>query len=293
MNRITCTAAVVFAFAAVPAASQARTLAGWAGYADVAQPGVAFTGVEATFRVPRMDCKHTMRGKVGDGAVFWAGLDGMTNQRVEQAGVWESCHGSASVKPGYHVFIEMYPRTATFYDYSRLRPGDLVTASVGYTTDFSYPGFGLYVHNLTRGWYEGSPDPEPCSTTGALSAAACPRRNAEVIAEDPLDTGGRPYLTNFGHVTFSAANVSADVLSGAWAGLLPWSNIWSETKIAMVPNPLIGPGCHSVSLDSCTSVTRNPTARALTTTGPLMSANGHTDSPGLDSTFTITFRQGA
>lgn len=206
----------IVVLAALVTPSLAGATGRWSGYVDVAAQNEAFTGVQAEFIVPSLDCKHTSEGpgRWGDGVTFWVGLDGgLTNPKspVEQTGIYESCRGSGNqIKPGYHVFTEMYPAPPVFYDHFQggnyqVRPGDLLVASVNLNTYAGYPGFFLEVQDKTQGWTVAEPDPFPCSAENVQSIAPCIRNTAEVITER-LGTPIR--LTNYGSINYFNAYVT-------------------------------------------------------------------------------------
>ena len=60
-------------------------------------------------------------------AVFWVGVDGWTNDTVEQAGTVAQCFEGAAY---YYTWWEMYPTNDITVVGSTVAPGDQIAASV-------------------------------------------------------------------------------------------------------------------------------------------------------------------
>lgn len=202
---------------AFPGATR-TTSPNWSGWADVARPGAAMRSVTARFRVPHVSC-----GADGLSVSFWAGLDGIGNDTVEQAGVEVVCgrtrHGPLTAH--YVSFSEMYPRTPRAG--SSVWPGDLIAVSVRYDG-----GTHRYQLSLT----------DNRTARADISVfAACPRgrtcdnASAEVVAEDSGDgPANGSYLADFGKVDFDGIGVSS---SDGTRGALADSSRWSAQEITM------------------------------------------------------------
>jgi hypothetical protein len=72
----------------------------WSGYVDVAGGPRKFSSVSGTWTVPTATC-----GAATTYQADWVGIDGQTNDTVEQAGTYESCDGgTASYKAFYYLW---------------------------------------------------------------------------------------------------------------------------------------------------------------------------------------------
>jgi hypothetical protein len=94
----------------------------WAGYADLSGTSQEFTKVSATWVAPTLAACSSEDRVVVD----WVGLDGWTNNTVEQDGTYAQCFEG---KPFYGVWWEMYP-TNNIQIAGGLTPGDSITGSV-------------------------------------------------------------------------------------------------------------------------------------------------------------------
>jgi hypothetical protein len=163
----------------------------WAGYA-VTGPNGGVTNVAASWVVPSVgNCQ-----KVPDGiSAFWTGIDGWTDQTVEQTGTDSDCVnilGTQTGTPTYYAWFEFFPQPGYLIgDYNNelecvagcVFPGDLMTAEVSYLgLNPPSPGpprgqaFTLTITDLTRTWYVTI----NASVPGALA------NSAEFITETPF-----------------------------------------------------------------------------------------------------------
>jgi hypothetical protein len=200
----------------------------WGGYAA---SGTRFRYVRATFFVPYLDCSVTPDAFSG----HWAGLDGLHNSTVEQAGISADCSG---LTPTYRAWYEMTPKPPAFQDIV-IRPGDPVVASVFY--DRRTRRFTLSVRDTANGHHFRH-------TATCPSAATCQRATAEVISEAPLGRNGYLPLADFRAQGFSGVRVTSQA---GQRGFLR-SPHWSTTKITTV-NP------HGAILDQPSSLYRGST----------------------------------
>ena len=156
----------------------------WAGYAADGGP---FKSVTASWRQPSVQCAP---GETSYSS-FWVGLDGDTDNTVEQIGTDSDC---VSGTPTYYVWYEMYPKgSATL---ATIQGGDRISAGV--STD----GNGNFVLTLSVNGVALTP------VQAKLPHAAL--SSAEVIAEAPASNHGPNGilpLTDFGTVNFTGATV--------------------------------------------------------------------------------------
>jgi len=169
------------------------------GYAALPKPGGAtgFAHVQTTFTVPGVTC--TAQNAT---AVTRAGLDGITDNTAEIAGVEEAC---VNAVPFYTAFYRMFP--AALVPEFHPSAGDKVTASV--TADGGV--YTLSVHDLTSGK----------SFTAIKACNTCQNSSAGVSAGS---LSGVP-PANFGVVNFTAivvvdgGGVSGGLSNAAWKTL--------------------------------------------------------------------------
>jgi hypothetical protein len=166
-----------------PLISSASSSINWSGYAVKGGTG-SFTSVSAAWVQPTGTC--TSKATY---SAFWVGLDGYSNDTVEQDGSEVDCHSGS---PKYYAWWEMYPKPSINFS-NTVDPGDHFTASVTASGDT----FTLKISDTTQGWSH--------TVTKTLSTAK--KASAEVIAEAPCCTsaGNILPLTNFGTVDFSVS----------------------------------------------------------------------------------------
>src|SRR5207245_678598 len=117
----------------------------WAGWADfggsflLPQAG-AVSYVKGEWNVPAVSCG----GAESDSSV-WIGIDGTSNNTVEQVGTEQDCRGGQAV---YTAWWETYPGPKTAISLA-VKPGDTVRGEVRYVGNPSQ--FELTLTNLTTG----------------------------------------------------------------------------------------------------------------------------------------------
>ena len=147
----------------------------WSGYADTSTTPNTFTAVSATWRQPATVCSPEQ-----ELTAYWVGLDGYSNQTVEQDGTLAYCFEGVAY---YYTWWEMYPGASLTVG-STVQPGDVISASVkrsgtSYTlslTDFNNPAN---------------------SFSTVQSCTTCENESAEWIAERPAFPIGITPLTFF------------------------------------------------------------------------------------------------
>jgi hypothetical protein len=163
----------------------------WSGYSA---SGGIYTSVTATWKQPAVVARATQSY-----AAFWVGLDGDGSSTVEQIGTLGYTYGGVAY---YAAWYEMYPAPMYQITSVRIRPGDVVTATVRSTGSTS---FRLSLQDQTTGR----------SATIDLSSSTAQRASAEVIAEAPADNSGVLPLATFGLATFSGCAVDGGSLAAA------------------------------------------------------------------------------
>lgn len=131
---------------------------------------------------------------------FWVGIDGFNSGTVEQIGTDSDIRGTTA---SYYAWFEFYPSPMYAVSTVVVKPGDIISASVTYTSSSSGRGFGrssstfkVTITDTTTG--------RSFSTTGSVSNAA--RSSAEWIAEAPSSYRGVLPLADFGKVNFGSAS---------------------------------------------------------------------------------------
>jgi hypothetical protein len=208
---------------APPGATSARAVTSftspiWAGWMDLATKDAQLNKVTARFVVPTTSCPVAKAA-----SYFWAGLDGWSDQTIEQAGVGAYCiiHSGSSYKPKYFDWYEMYPNKPV--EKFAVDPGDTIVVTVSY--DAATSKYALQVADKSRSGASFKVS-RPCP-----SGSTCERNSAEVITEDP---GGGPasaqYLANFHTVTFGHVQVTS---SNGTVGGLGSNSQWTGDKVVM------------------------------------------------------------
>jgi hypothetical protein len=180
----------------VPGNSSLPTVSlNWSGYAAVSR--TPFNYVHSTFVQPSIHCP----GIANQYTSNWVGLDGFTNQTVEQDGTFGLCAGPNHTKPVYAAWYEMYP--AQSVNVFTVHAGDIINEQVSYAAG----QFTLSISDLTTG--------KSSTTTAACSS--CKRASAEWIIERPAiclnktcTKVGLTELADYGTSTMSANQASVD-----------------------------------------------------------------------------------
>ena len=104
------------------------TSSNWSGYEISARPSRTIGRVQAVFNVPSINCAKSTLGTAG-AAVWsqWVGLDGFSDNTVEQTGVGAQCT-STTGPATYFGFNEMFPNPATTF--TGPNPGDAIVVVV-------------------------------------------------------------------------------------------------------------------------------------------------------------------
>lgn len=109
----------------------------WSGYVA---GGRAFATASATWTVPDISCSSA-----SDSIAQWVGLDGWSNDTVEQTGIQESCETGT---PTFDDWYEFYPEPPVYF-HDRVQPGDVIHATVRHVSGTSYE---LTLTDETQGW---------------------------------------------------------------------------------------------------------------------------------------------
>jgi hypothetical protein len=181
------------------------TSSNWAGY--MALPGgttTSFTKVSANYTVPSVNC--TPSGTNNSFAYHWIGLDGWTDNTVEQDGVADFCEAGS---PTYYSWYEMYPNSITLA--FTVNSGDAITSKVTYSSG----NYTLYLKDVTTG-------KSFSKTFTCPSGNTCNNSSAEDITEGYTVSGWEgtaDYAKEF-YDAFSATNqagTSGGINSSAWS----------------------------------------------------------------------------
>jgi hypothetical protein len=215
-------------FSVRSAASDVPTISeNWSGYAALAGK-TKFSDVHSEFIQPAVTCP----GAPDQLTSNWVGLDGFSDQTVEQDGTFAECGGPQNETPIYWAWYEMYPLDSV--NVFRVKPGDIIEASVQYARSTGM--FNLAISDVTTGKSGGLVT--PCITT-------CNRSSAEWIIERPAgcDASGCFLfaLADFGTTTMTDDTAKAGVTSGG-------PNDFSAAYPIYMINPLKSGGF--ISLDS-------------------------------------------
>ncbi len=140
----------------------------WAGYAVTGADG-SVASVNGSWVVPRVSCS----GVSSTFASFWVGIDGaiLNSSTVEQVGTDSDCQFGS---PAYYAWYEFYPSPAVAIVSVSVAPGDLMTASVSYSS--SAREFTTSIESSGGG-----------ANSTSQSAPGALRNSAEWIAERPSD----------------------------------------------------------------------------------------------------------
>jgi hypothetical protein len=167
-------------------ASKTKTVTGevlslnWAGYAVSSSSG-SVTDVKGSWIVPSLSCSRTTAY-----AAFWVGIDGYSDNTVEQTGVLAECYQGTAY---YYTWYEFYPAAPVYVTSTvPVSAGNVVYGEVSYSSS-------LFTVTLT--------DETTSKTfTKALSDSSALRSSAEWIAEAPSSGAQILPLATFGTVSY-------------------------------------------------------------------------------------------
>jgi len=191
----------------------------WGGYAATGSTG-SVSDVKASWIVPSVTCPKS--GSTY--AALWVGIDGYSSSTVEQTGVLVHC---LLGKATYSAWYEFYPAASVTISGFSVKPGNTISAEVGYSTATSL--FTTTIQNINTG--------SSFSKSSAVSSAQ--RSSAEWIIERPetcLLKCKLTTLSNFGTADYgldytSVASTNYATISGATGAI---SNFASAVAITMV-----------------------------------------------------------
>ena len=172
----------------------------WSGYAVT---GSNVVSVEGSWIVPPATGTRFTTAY----SSFWVGIDGFNSGTVEQIGTDSDVQRG---KPAYYAWYEFYPLEAMQTISLTVIPGDIMDASVTYTSS----EFTLYIENMNT-------TVSFSMTESVASLGYTPARSsAEWIAEAPSSYFGVLPLANFGKVNFGYDSTSvAGTCSATVAGV--------------------------------------------------------------------------
>ena len=187
----------------------------WSGFADAESGSKTVSQVSGNWTIPSVTCLPRPYENQDAFLANWVGVDGYTDQTVEQLGSATQCYEGVKY---YYVWYEMYPAntveegtTACINDNVNCpEPGDHVSASVTVTAGAA----GVNNDKLTLTDHT-RPD-ESFSTTQQCAVATCTDASAEWIVERPAALPPPPApvqilpLADFWKTYFT----SGDVVSG-------------------------------------------------------------------------------
>src|SRR5215471_12092508 len=193
------------------------TSTNWSGYADIACPTCSLRYVSADFTVPHL---NAAKSPDNSWASHWVGLDGATNNTVEQVGIDTYVSGGVDY---YYAWYEMFPAATQAYSLAA-SPGDNIQVSV-YTLNGAYY---LSLNDTTLGAGFTATATVPAGSTGQ-------NKSAEVITEAPAEVSGSSLiqlpLADYGQVNYNSATVTSR--SGTHGGLGSTS-LWNGYAVKMV-----------------------------------------------------------
>ncbi len=199
------------------------TSTNWSGYAALGSK--KYKTVTTTFVQPKVTCPASEAI-----AAFWVGLDGATDETVEQDGTLAYCNGKT---PEYAAWWEMYPTNAVQPTFA-VSPGDTIRSSV----TFASGKYTLSVKDETT--KASSTEVEKCG-----HGLKCLRASAEWIIERPSVGNELAKMADWG--TLSVASDEATTKKVA-APISAFPNVGidmvneAETSLLATVGPLEGGG---------------------------------------------------
>jgi Peptidase A4 family len=176
----------------------------WSGYAALPKArATTFTSIVGQYSVPSVVCSATPNTF----SYHWIGLDGWSDQTVEQDGIAADCNGTT---PQYAAWYEMYPANFTFS--FAVHPGDAIESAVHYLGHRKYE---LSLKDVTTG--------RGFDVTKACPVAACDNASAESITEAYYYNKRYAGTSDFGDEHYAGVTVTN---SAGVAGGLSDPNVW-------------------------------------------------------------------
>jgi hypothetical protein len=189
----------------------------WSGYASVIKTSVTISEISADFTIPSVNCAKSSLGTTGSAYdAIWAGLDGYSDDTVEQEGVDIVCLSTTSA-PQYYSWYEMFPNAPVAF--TGVSPGDAISV----TTQKTGSEWTLTLQDLTTGG--GFTTKQPCPT-----GSSCKDASAEVITEDPGSATPAYDLADFAMVNQTAIWLHA---STGPRGSMYSPRLWNIDEIEM------------------------------------------------------------
>ena len=199
----------------------------WAGYVDVAKAGTTFRSMSAEFRVPTVKCTSS-----NSQASIWIGLDGKTDNTIEQLGLSTNCDLGTPVYQGWY---EMFPKGTVYRGYYS-HPGDLISLSVSY--------------NYSNHQYSFVYDDKTNAASSFSIPAVCPAKYTcrNLDAEAIMEAAGGTNVSRFSKVTFSDTSiVTRTGKRGAFAASSLWNLTESFMQHTSISRPSDGGSVFSIS----------------------------------------------
>jgi hypothetical protein len=195
----------------------------WSGYADVESGSNTVSQVSGNWIVPSVSCLPRPYENQDAFLANWVGIDGYTDQTVEQLGTATQCYEGVEY---YYVWYEMYPAgtveegtTACINNNVDCpRPGDRISASVTVT-----PG-GSGENNYTLALTDHTRPDESFSVSQQCATTTCVDSSAEWIVERPATLPPPPApvqilpLADFNRTLFTRGGVVSGGKSSAIQG---------------------------------------------------------------------------
>jgi hypothetical protein len=184
----------------------------WSGYAietNLSRPQKnAVSDVKGSWVVPTLTC-----GSAPTYSSAWVGIDGYSDNSVEQIGTEQDCLNGSAV---YYAWYEMYPKPSYLIKNFTVKAGDVITVEVQYVGNNN---FQLTITNNTTS-----------ASFSITQKAKAQRESAEWIMEAPYAGGVLP-LANFGTINFSNNQATLNGHSGTIS-----DSAWKDDSITMVNN---------------------------------------------------------
>jgi hypothetical protein len=158
---------------------------GWAAYVVNARGGNIAAFVNATWKVPMIECHPNEKSAV----VVWVGLGGVTEGSIEQIGTRNDCVNGVTSSAAWYELYPQQKNTVILAGF-KVNPGERVSASVSYSNSTKY--FQFLIEDGNETWFY--------STSYANSSVS----SAEWAVEAPAYANGTRFsMSNFSSITFS------------------------------------------------------------------------------------------
>ncbi|HUC87967.1 MAG TPA: G1 family glutamic endopeptidase [Candidatus Binatia bacterium] len=205
----------------------------WSGYAVTGANG-SFNSVTSSWVQPTVNC--SVLPKENSYSAYWIGLDGYSDQTVEQIGTEANC--STNGQTSYYAWYEMYPQNPYEIETNlAVAAGNQLSAVVQYNpaSYVTIRGRSRQVSNASYTLTLTNSSTGKSFSTTQVSRYSFDRSSAEVITEAPYSNGILP-LSDYGTASYTDSTANNLPLGSFTTGM---QDIIMQNPAGMVSTPSV------------------------------------------------------